>query len=43
MKLLLTSGGLANKLIENALFDLVDKEPQDTSLVYIPTAANVEK
>ena len=43
MKLLLTSGGLTNRLIVNALFDLVDKEPQDTSLVYIPTAANVEK
>jgi len=43
MKLLLTSGGLTNRLIVNALFDLVDKEPKYTSLVYIPTAANIEK
>ncbi len=43
MKLLLTSGGITNKSIANALFDLVGKKPQDTSLVFIPTASNVEK
>lgn len=43
MKLLLTSGGLANRSIVNALFDLVGKKPEDTSLVFIPTASNVEK
>ena len=43
MKLLLTSGGLTNKLIANALFELVDKESKETSLVFIPTASNVEK
>ncbi|KKU51992.1 MAG: hypothetical protein A3A28_05150 [Candidatus Sungbacteria bacterium RIFCSPLOWO2_01_FULL_47_32] len=43
MKLLLTSGGITNKSIENALFDLVGKKPEDTSLVFIPTASNVEK
>ncbi|MFA6269786.1 MAG: Type 1 glutamine amidotransferase-like domain-containing protein [Candidatus Paceibacterota bacterium] len=43
MKLLLTSGGLTNKKIVEALFDLVGKKPEDTSLVFIPTAANVEK
>ena len=42
MKLLLTSGGLTNKSIEKALFDLVGKKPIDTSLVFIPTASNVE-
>lgn len=43
MKLLLTSDGLTNKSIADALFDLVGKKPQDTSLVFIPTAANTEK
>lgn len=42
MKLLLTSGGLTNTSITNALFDLVGKKPGDTALVFIPTAANVE-
>jgi len=43
MKLLLTSGGLTNTSITKALFDLVGKKPEDTSLVFIPTASNVEK
>lgn len=42
MKLLLTSGGLTNKSIEKALFELVGKKPGETSLVFIPTASNVE-
>ena len=42
MKLLLTSAGITNKSIEKALFDLVGKRPEDTSLVFIPTASNVE-
>ena len=42
MKLLLTSGGLTNKSISDALFDLVGKKPEDTSLCFIPTASNVE-
>ncbi|MBI2047562.1 MAG: Type 1 glutamine amidotransferase-like domain-containing protein [Candidatus Sungbacteria bacterium] len=42
MKLLLTSGGLTNKSITGALFDLVGKKPEDTFLVFIPTASNVE-
>lgn len=42
MKLLLTSGGITNQSIANALFDLVGKNPEDTSLVFIPTASNVE-
>src|SRR3989344_3305801 len=43
MKLLLTSGGITNKSIAKALFELVGKKPKDTSLVFIPTASNVEK
>lgn len=42
MKLLLTSGGLTNKSIEKALFELVGKKPEDTSLCFIPTAATAE-
>lgn len=42
MKLLLTSGGITNKSIAKALFDLVGKKPEDISLVFVPTAANVE-
>lgn len=40
MKLLLTSNGLSNQSIAKALFDLVGKKPEDTSLVFIPTAMN---
>ena len=42
MKLLLTSSGITNKSITQALFELVGKAPVDTSLVFIPTASNVE-
>ncbi len=42
MKLLLTSGGITNQSIAKALFDLTNKKPEDTNLVFIPTAANVE-
>lgn len=42
MKLLLTSGGITNKSIADALLDLVGKKPEDTSLCFIPTASNVE-
>jgi len=40
MKLLLTSGGITNGMIAQALFELVGKKPEETSLVVIPTAAN---
>lgn len=43
MKLLLTSAGITNKSIAKALVDLVGKKPEDISLVFIPTASNVEK
>lgn len=42
MKLLLTSSGLTNPSISKALFDLVGKRPEDTKVVFIPTASNVE-
>ncbi len=42
MKLLLTSGGITNKSIANVLFDLTGKKPEDTTIVFIPTASNVE-
>src|SRR3989338_6948291 len=43
MKLLLTSGGITNTSIAKALFTLVGKKPKETSLVFVPTASNVEK
>src|SRR5581483_6238353 len=42
MKLLLTSGGLTNNSIARALFELVGKRPEDTSLIFVPTASNIE-
>jgi dipeptidase E len=42
MKLLLTSAGITNPSIANALFEMVGKKPEDTSLAFIPTASNVE-
>jgi hypothetical protein len=43
MKLLLTSGGITNRSISTALFELVGKRPESTSLVLIPTASNVQQ
>ncbi len=40
MKLLLTSGGITNKTIADALFDLVGKKPEDTTIIFVPTASN---
>ncbi len=42
MKLLLTSNGFTNGFISKRLFDLVGKKLENTSLVFIPTASNVE-
>ncbi len=42
MKLLLTSSGLTNKSIANALFELTGKKPEETTVVFVPTASNVE-
>ncbi|MEK7140897.1 MAG: Type 1 glutamine amidotransferase-like domain-containing protein [Patescibacteria group bacterium] len=41
MKLLLTSDGITNKSIAKALFDLVGKKPEETTIAMIPTAMNV--
>lgn len=43
MKLLLTSGGLLNQSIINALLDLTGKPFAELNLAFIPTASNVEK
>lgn len=42
MKLLLTSNGLTNQSIRDALLDLAQKPAQDLHIVFIPTAANPE-
>lgn len=42
MKLLLTSNGLTNPSISNALEDLAGKPRKDTRIAFIPTAAFVE-
>jgi dipeptidase E len=41
MKLLLTSDGITNPSIAKALFELVGKQPSETSIAFIPTAMNV--
>lgn len=43
MKLLLTSAGIENKSIAQALIRLVGKCPHEVKIGFIPTAANVEK
>lgn len=40
MKLLLTSNGLSNQSIANALFSLVGKPVSETKIAFIPTAMN---
>lgn len=42
MKLLLTSAGLSNKSITQALEELLAKSAQGAKLAFIPTAANIE-
>lgn len=42
MKLLLTSAGISNKSIENALLEMAGKPFSELNLAFIPTAANVE-
>jgi dipeptidase E len=43
MKLLLTSNGLSNQSIANALFELTGKPASETTIVFIPTAMNVAR
>jgi dipeptidase E len=42
MKLLLTSGGLRNPAITDAMLDLVEKPADALNIAFIPTAMNVE-
>lgn len=42
MKLLLTSAGITNNSISEALLDMVGKDAKDIKVAFIPTAANVE-
>lgn len=41
MKFLLTSAGIVNALIEKAFLDLVGKPANETSVVFVPTAASM--
>lgn len=43
MKLLLTSSGITNKSIEKSFKDLLGKPSTESTIVYVPTAANVEE
>lgn len=43
MKLLLTSNGLSNQSIAQALFELTGKPAAETTIVFIPTAMNVAR
>jgi dipeptidase E len=42
MRLLLTSSGLSNQSIANALIDLVGKKRKEITIVFIPTSMNIE-
>lgn len=42
MKLLLTSGGLSNQTLKDALLSLVNKPANELKITFIPTAQNVE-
>lgn len=42
MKLLLTSGGITNKKIADALLDLVGRPASEISLAFVPTAADAD-
>jgi dipeptidase E len=43
MKLLLTSSGIRNESLKRALLEMLDEDPQKTTLAFIPTAANIEE
>lgn len=42
MRLLLTSGGITNKKIADALLELVGKKAEDVTIAFIPTAVNAD-
>src|SRR3989344_1218655 len=43
MKLLLTSAGVTNKKIADALLELVGKKAEEINIAFIPTAANANR
>ena len=43
MKLLLTSSGISNRTIANALHELVGKTPSETKIGFVPIAANAQE
>jgi dipeptidase E len=43
MKLLLSSNGLSNDSIATAFKELISKDPKDSKVAFIPTAANPER
>jgi len=43
MKLLLTSAGITNQKIADALFEMTNKPASELKVAFIPTAANVEE
>lgn len=43
MKLLLTSAGITNQSLSNALLELTEKSFSELNVAFIPTASNVEK
>ena len=42
MKLLLTSNGISNPSIAQALLELMDKTPETSTVVFVPTASTIE-
>ena len=42
MKLLLTSGGMRNPTLTNALLELIGKPANEIKVAFIPTAMNTE-
>ncbi len=42
MKLLLTSNGISNPSIAQALLELMDTTPEASTVVFVPTASTIE-
>lgn len=42
MKLLLTSNGISNPSIAQALLELMDTTPETSTVAFIPTASTIE-
>lgn len=43
MKLLLTSSGITSKTLESTLLQILNKPFSEASVVFVPTASNIEK